>query len=58
MELFTAKQVASQLSITTYTVRKYVRLGRIPAFKLGKQWLFKKEDVELFIETLILKKGG
>ena len=34
------------LDLAKTTVYKYVRLGEIPAFKVGKIWRFKKEMLD------------
>lgn len=45
----TTKQVAEVLQIDPYTVRKYIRSGKLKAYKL-KHWRVKPEDLDKFIE--------
>lgn len=48
--LLTSKQVADYLRIDRQTVCNLARDGKLPGFKLGRQWRFKKELLESFIE--------
>ncbi|MCK4261893.1 helix-turn-helix domain-containing protein, partial [bacterium] len=43
MEAFTIDEVAKAIKLHPYTVRRLCREGKIPAFKFGGQWRFKKE---------------
>ncbi|MCK4326117.1 helix-turn-helix domain-containing protein [bacterium] len=49
MEAFTIDEVAKAIKLHPYTVRRLCREGKIPAFKFGGQWRFKKEDIEKFL---------
>lgn len=49
--LLTIKEVADYLRMGLLTAYKMVKVGKIPAFKIGKQWRVKKEDLEKYIET-------
>jgi excisionase family DNA binding protein len=42
-KLLTIAQVASYLKIDKFTVYRLVTQKRIPAFKVGNQWRFKKK---------------
>lgn len=39
-------QVAKQLWMTPYTIRKYIRLGILKARKVGKQYLVPQTEVD------------
>lgn len=43
--LYTADEVAALLGLHVRTVRNYVRDGRLPAVKIGKQYRIASEDV-------------
>jgi excisionase family DNA binding protein len=51
-------KILEAMAILGYT-RSYLtelcRLGKVPAYKVGKSWLFKKEELENFINS---KKRG
>ena len=45
IETDTVEEVAQALKLHPYTIRRLSREGKIPAFKFGGQWRFKKEDI-------------
>ncbi len=49
-EILTAKEVAEYLNIHPFTVHKYAREGKIPAFKIGTDWRFHKKYIERWIK--------
>ena len=42
----TATEAARRLGVSDETIRRWVRLGRLPARKLGVQYFILEEDVE------------
>jgi excisionase family DNA binding protein len=54
-EIMTIAQVAEYFQISEMTTYKLVQEGKIPAFKIGRHWRVKKEDLSLYIQKL--KKG-
>jgi excisionase family DNA binding protein len=44
--LYTTEEVADMLGLHVRTVRNYVRDGRLPAVRIGKQYRIAAEDVE------------
>lgn len=51
-EIMTIAQVAEYFQISEMTTYKLVQEGKIPAFKIGRHWRVKKEDLTEFIERL------
>ena len=49
--LLTTEQVAQYLRIDKFTVYRLVTQGKIPAFKVGTQWRFKRSMVEAWLES-------
>lgn len=45
IEFYTAEEVANVLRLHPYTVRRLCREKKVPAFKFGGQWRFKKEEI-------------
>jgi excisionase family DNA binding protein len=45
-KLLTTEQVASYLKIDKFTVYRLVTQKKIPAFKVGNQWRFKRKLVD------------
>ncbi|MNJ53099.1 helix-turn-helix domain-containing protein [Paenibacillus fonticola] len=52
MEIMTIAQVASYLQLSEVTTYKLVNEGVIPAFKIGRHWRIKKDDLFDLIERL------
>jgi excisionase family DNA binding protein len=52
LNTYTVDDVAKALKLNPYTVRRLVREGKIPAFKIGGQWRFRKEEIDHFIKNL------
>jgi excisionase family DNA binding protein len=44
--LLTAEQVAQYLKVDKFTIYRLVTQKKIPAFKVGNQWRFKKSLLE------------
>jgi excisionase family DNA binding protein len=44
-EILTVKEVSELLKIHEDTVYKMVREGRIPAFRIGSDWRFQKDQI-------------
>jgi len=49
-EIMTISQVAKYLQISEITTYRLVQEGKIPAFKVGRSWRIKREDINEFIE--------
>lgn len=54
-EIMTVSQVAEYFQISEMTTYKLVQEGTIPAFKIGRHWRVKRDDLDEFIEKL--KRG-
>lgn len=46
IESYTVEEVAEALKIHPYTVRRLCREGKMPCFKIGGQWRFRKEEID------------
>jgi len=49
-QIMTVKDVASYLKLNERTVYRMATSAKIPAFKVGTSWRFKREDIEKWIE--------
>jgi excisionase family DNA binding protein len=47
--LLTAEQVARYLKIDKFTVYRLVSQKKIPAFKVGNQWRFRKKLIDAWL---------
>jgi excisionase family DNA binding protein len=50
-QLLTLEQVATYLNVNKFTVYRLVADHRLPAFKVGTQWRFKKKMIEHWLMT-------
>jgi len=57
-ETYTIDEVAEALKLHPYTIRRLSREGKIPAFKFGVQWRFKKQDIDLLIKKSVKKHAS
>ncbi|MFC1709674.1 helix-turn-helix domain-containing protein [Candidatus Omnitrophota bacterium] len=48
-EILDAKDVSDYLHVHLFTVHKYAREGKIPAFKIGADWRFHRRSIEKWI---------
>ena len=49
-EILTVKDVADYLKLAEKTAYRLVAEGKLPGFKVGGSWRFKKEDLQQWIE--------
>lgn len=50
-EILTIREVAEYLKINEKTAYRFAAEGKIPGFKVGGAWRFKRNDIEKWIET-------
>lgn len=48
--LMTVEQMAKYLQVDQYTIYVWARKGRMPAFKIGRFWRFRKEEIDKWLE--------
>lgn len=49
-EILTIREVAEYLKINEKTAYRFAAEGKIPGFKVGGAWRFKRDDIEKWIE--------
>lgn len=49
-QILTLKEVASYLKLTNKTAYRLASEGKLPGFKVGGSWRFKRDDLEKWIE--------
>lgn len=49
-QILTLKEVASYLKLAEKTAYRLASEGKLPGFKVGGSWRFKREDLEAWIE--------
>jgi len=50
-EILTLKELAEYLKLTEKTAYRLAAEGKLPGFKVGGSWRFKKADIEQWIES-------
>jgi len=48
-EIFTVKEVASYLKLAEKTAYRLASEGKLPGFKVGGSWRFRKQDIDSWI---------
>lgn len=49
-EILTLKEVAAYLKLAEKTAYRLAAEGKLPGFKVGGSWRFKREDIQRWIE--------
>jgi excisionase family DNA binding protein len=49
-QILTLKEVAAYLKLAEKTAYRLASEGKLPGFKVGGSWRFKREDLETWIE--------
>ena len=49
--MMTVEDVADYLDMKTVTIYKHAQEGKIPGFKVGSKWRFKKETIDEWISN-------
>ncbi|MBL7201741.1 MAG: helix-turn-helix domain-containing protein [Anaerolineae bacterium] len=57
-EILTPQEVAEYLQITSDTVYRYIREGKLVASKLGRHYRIPKENIELFLRATSTAGGA
>jgi excisionase family DNA binding protein len=50
-DFLTTEEVARYLRVDKYTIYRLVSQKKLPAFKVGNQWRFKRSILERWIKT-------
>lgn len=50
-EILTIREVADYLRLAEKTVYRYASEGKVPGFKVGGAWRFRKTDIETWIDS-------
>ena len=58
-EIMTVEEVAKYLKLKPQTVYKWAQEGHLPGAKLGKEWRFRRQMIDEWIDAqIMLSKGG
>lgn len=57
-EVLTVKDIAEYMDMHPMTIYKYVKEGRIPAFKIGSSWRIRKDSIQKWIKENEQQRNG
>lgn len=57
-EVMTLREVAQYLKITERTLYRLVQEGKVPAFRVGNAWRFRRSDLDRWIAQQTLDSGS
>lgn len=57
-QILTIKELADYLKLAEKTAYRLAAEGKLPGFKVGGSWRFKREDVDCWIEQQKVDKSG
>ena len=55
MEFYRAEDVAEKLDVNIMTIYRYIKAGKMTAYKIGKEYRIKKVDYQEFLESVKTK---
>jgi len=50
-EFYTAEELAGKLRVNIMTIYRYIKAGKLKAYKLGKEFRIDKEEFNRFLES-------
>lgn len=56
--VMTVKEIAEYLDVHPMTIYKYVKEGKIPAFKIGTSWRIRRDSIQKWIKESEQKLEG
>jgi excisionase family DNA binding protein len=45
----TPQEVSDLLRVSVYTVRRWIKQGRLPAYKVGRVWRIRESDLDTWL---------
>ncbi|MBA3637998.1 MAG: response regulator [Acidobacteria bacterium] len=54
----TTEEVLEYLQVNLRTVYRLIKAGKIPAVRVGRQWRFRKRDIDVWLETQRPRSGS
>jgi excisionase family DNA binding protein len=47
----TPQEVSDLLRVSVYTVRRWIKEGHLPAYKIGRGWRIRETDIDEWLES-------
>jgi excisionase family DNA binding protein len=54
----TTEEVLEYLQVNLRTVYRLIKAGKIPAVRVGRQWRFRKSDIDMWLDSQRPRAGG
>src|SRR6186713_2424007 len=54
----TTEEVLEYLQVNLRTVYRLIKAGKIPAVRVGRQWRFRKRDIDAWLDSQRTQGGG
>src|SRR5215207_9083273 len=54
----TTEEVLEYLQVNLRTVYRLIKAGKIPAVRVGRQWRFRKRDIDAWLDSQRTQSGG
>lgn len=54
-EFYTAKELAGKLRVNIMTIYRYIKAGKLKAFKIGKEFRIEKGEFDKFLSKVKTK---
>ena len=51
VSLLTLEQVADQLKVSIFAIRRWIHQGILPAYRVGRGWRVGRDDLDKWLET-------
>jgi excisionase family DNA binding protein len=58
VKFYTAEEIAKVLRLHPYTIRRLAREKKVPAFRAGGQWRFRKDDIDQWSKSYPFAHGN
>lgn len=55
-EFYTAQELADKLRVNVMTIYRYIKAGKVKAYKIGKEFRIDKKEFEKFLNKVKTKK--
>src|SRR5438105_9293055 len=53
----TTEEVLEYLQVNLRTVYRLIKAGKIPAVRVGRQWRFRKRDIDAWLDSQRMRSG-
>ena len=57
-DFYTAQELADKLRVNIMTIYRYIKAGKLKAYKIGKEFRIDKTEFEAFLKRVSTKNGS